>query len=190
MTDKETVTLVGGQELVNVHPAAACDPDPCPIHRPSDHHMVGWPQRFRADRNLMERTCGHGVGHPDPDDRLCREDPVHGVHGCDKCCDPRGIVAHLWEVGAGWAPLLDELHDFLMQDSPGYRVDQIKEKFGGLRVYLTHVSPEAQGKIHEIEERSYRHCEWCGNTDQVTTGGRPWIRTLCDSCRNPPSLVV
>lgn len=31
-----------------------------------------------------ERTCPHGVGHPDPDDVL-NEDKVHG---CDGCCHP------------------------------------------------------------------------------------------------------
>lgn len=78
----EKVTLVGGQEIL-AHTAERCDGLPCPIHRPSEHHMADWPQHWRDDRRIMERTCPHGVGHPDPDDRT--DDTVHG---CDGCCTP------------------------------------------------------------------------------------------------------
>jgi hypothetical protein len=30
---------------------------------------------------MMERTCRHGVGHPDPDDLN-----PDTIHGCDGCC--------------------------------------------------------------------------------------------------------
>lgn len=57
--------------------------------------MVGWPMYWRADRQLMERTCEHGIGHPDPDDiaykRLIMSAEVaaaEAVHGCDGCCVP------------------------------------------------------------------------------------------------------
>lgn len=58
----------------------------CCIHNPSDHHMVTWPQNWRADRALMERVCPHGVGHPDPDGLFRDGDDVHG---CDGCCHRR-----------------------------------------------------------------------------------------------------
>jgi hypothetical protein len=55
--------------------------------------MQDFPQHFRFDRALMERTCPHGVGHPDPDDleykRLFLGDEEaawESVHGCDGCC--------------------------------------------------------------------------------------------------------
>lgn len=52
---------------------------------------------WRADRQLMERVCDHGIGHPDPDHikhvtRIARYASVPvdvdgiGVHGCDGCC--------------------------------------------------------------------------------------------------------
>lgn len=88
----ETVTLVGGEVVVNVHYASQCDPDPCPIHRMTDHHMVTWPQHWRPGRGpfdyrtLMERTCIHGIGHPDPDDIRIRLGVDEGNHGCDSCC--------------------------------------------------------------------------------------------------------
>lgn len=78
-----TVILEGGETLPNVHSSDKCKGQFCCIHNPSDHHMRSWPQHWRGDRNLMERTCPHGVGHPDPDD----PNPDKS-HGCDGCCTP------------------------------------------------------------------------------------------------------
>jgi len=68
----------------------------CPIHKRSEHSMRGFPQFWRPDRAIMERTCPHGIGHPDPD-----EYKLYGVNGkyeiihtCDGCCNgayPSGI---------------------------------------------------------------------------------------------------
>jgi hypothetical protein len=69
--------------IYNVHDPSECAGRPCAIHNRSDHHMRAFPQHWRDDRKLMERTCPHGVGHPDPDDI----NPDH-VHGCDGCCAP------------------------------------------------------------------------------------------------------
>lgn len=81
----QPVTLVGG-EVVHAHTAERCIVQPCPIHAPSDHHMVEWPQHWRGDRGIVERFCIHGVGHPDPD---CIDGFGAGVHGCDGCCTER-----------------------------------------------------------------------------------------------------
>ena len=70
-----------GVTAVRTHHRDDCQGRPCAVHHPSAHRMAGWPQVFRADRRITERTCPHGVGHPDPDD------PAAGrVHGCDGCC--------------------------------------------------------------------------------------------------------
>lgn len=75
------VRLEGG-ERIWAHRRRDCIGSPCPIHYRTDHHMRGWRQHWRADRSLMERICPHGIGHPDPDQRLTDG----GVHGCDGCC--------------------------------------------------------------------------------------------------------
>lgn len=95
--------LVGGQAITNVHPEEACVGQHCAVHNPSDHHMADWPQHFRcplsdpsgAHPGLMERTCKHGVGHPDPDHmawyascHTTRDTRAEGTHGCDGCCQP------------------------------------------------------------------------------------------------------
>ena len=72
------------------HDRDDCQGRGCPIHHPSDHHMRDWPWHWRSDRGLMERTCEHGIGHPDPDDANYRASlgDTDTVHGCDGCCRP------------------------------------------------------------------------------------------------------
>jgi hypothetical protein len=84
----EKNVLVGGMRL-DTHDKGSCKGEYCTIHNFSDHHMVKWNQNWRGDRQIMERICGHGIGHIDPDE-------VEGVakdsyllnHGCDGCCNP------------------------------------------------------------------------------------------------------
>lgn len=79
-----------GLQFVRVHSREKCAGTPCCIHNPSDHHMKDWPQLWRDDRKMMERTCPHGVGHPDPDDTKKYVD-----HGCDGCCMPD--IIYVWQ---------------------------------------------------------------------------------------------
>ena len=54
--------------------------------------MRDWPTQWRPDRQMMERICPHGVGHPDPDDVAYHDsigDTSFAVHSCDGCCDPK-----------------------------------------------------------------------------------------------------
>lgn len=109
------------------HRRETCAGQHCAIHNPSDHHMNTWPRVWRGERQLLERTCPHGVGHPDPDHlayvtrtRGAGEAVAHGVHGCDGCCTPPapGVFQHEGPpaegkkasnpkdiIGAGKAPL-------------------------------------------------------------------------------------
>jgi hypothetical protein len=47
------------------------------------------------------------------------------------------LASERQNVGAGWQPLIDELDRQLRELDPDYMVLQIKEKFGGLRYYVT-----------------------------------------------------
>lgn len=71
--------------LTNVHDPSVCKLYFCTIHNMSNHSMRNFPQHWRADKQLMERTCPHGVGHPDPDDPYSKL-KYGGIHGCDGCC--------------------------------------------------------------------------------------------------------
>ena len=98
----------------------------------------------------------------------------------------------LHDVGAGWWPLTEALHEKLKAIDPDYKIVQVKEKFGGLRFYYE-TSQEDKDTwykmyllVSEYENESYRTCEECGSKENVTTATFErgwWIRTLCPSCR-------
>jgi hypothetical protein len=87
-TKRIRVYITGtGQELRSVHSKRQCKGRACVVHNPSDHSMRLFPTHWRSDRQIMERICPHGVGHPDPDDLAYRvsigdDDDRHGCDGC------------------------------------------------------------------------------------------------------------
>jgi len=95
-------------------------------------------------------------------------------------------------VGDGWYWLIDRLCDELQNDIHANGQNQVvaaqvKEKFGGLRFYINdgvNGGTERQhGAINFAENLSYYICETCGTTENVTTAGPGWIKSLCHPCR-------
>lgn len=58
------------------------------------------------------------------------------------------------------------------------KVEQIKEKFGGLRFYYQGGDAQISGMVTMAEAWAGRSCETCGDRGERRSGG--WIRTLCD----------
>ena len=58
------------------------------------------------------------------------------------------------------------------------RIDQIKEKFGGLRFYYEGGDDQIQGMVRMAELWAGNTCETCGDKGKRRQGG--WMRTLCD----------
>ena len=89
------------------------------------------------------------------------------------------------ECGDGWYKLLDKLaHQLSYYD---VYAEQVKEKFGGLRFYVTfgeNMTEDAVDTVYNFignaETKSLQTCEVCGAPGQQRSGG--WIRTLCDTC--------
>ncbi len=60
--------------------------------------------------------------------------------------------------------------------------DQVKSKFGGLRIYMSSHNDEIENLIRDAEAICYASCEVCGErATQHTAGG--WVRTECDAHR-------
>lgn len=57
-------------------------------------------------------------------------------------------------------------------------VQQVKEKFGTLRIYVSGADEAIRGMINMTEMMSFKTCEVCGDSGRKRNGG--WIRTLCD----------
>src|SRR5438477_10718923 len=74
------------------------------------------------------------------------------------------------EINAGWRSLMGRLLVRLEKEIAAqpaderdqFRIIQIKEKFGRLRVYLAGRTPEMDAAIREAEEESIVTCEVCG----------------------------
>lgn len=80
-------------------------PKGCVLHKPTLHKLTGSPQVLRAS-TLIEDTCPHGVGHPNPDSAafLNWRDSTDtwGTHGCDGCCGPLGEEPHYLDRDGEW----------------------------------------------------------------------------------------
>ena len=85
----------------------------------------------------------------------------------------------LESVGRGWASLVNE---FFNNKSDKCCVSQVKEKFGGLRIYHYFGSDADDDLIERLERKSYTVCEVCGKGGKPTKVG--WIKTLCEEHTN------
>lgn len=83
----------------------------------------------------------------------------------------------LASVGEGWAKLVNEAFDQLAHIKGNIKIIQVKEKWGGLRIYTDYSNHLYDKKVRELEERSFHICEVCGNPGNLRGGG--WYRTLC-----------
>ena len=113
--------------------------------------------------------------------------------------------------GKGWYPLIVKIFKKFreVEEKSAFWweriiVEQIKEKFSGLRFYFSvpvdwyfeyldgklvehSIDDELEDFVHSVENESYEICEYCGKTKAedptVKSAGPGWIKTLCDSCR-------
>lgn len=105
-------------------------------------------------------------------------------------------------VGSGWWHIIESLcgqiqshinwnndtRERLLKDNPynhkipkeikQVTVEQIKEKFGGLRFYYQGGDDMIDGMVRMAESWAAHSCEECGKPGQRRDGG--WIRTLCN----------
>lgn len=88
------------------------------------------------------------------------------------------------ECLSGWFGLIQPLIDFVLDN--GGTVDQVKEKFGGLRFYYTQNPDndyndekwvEFRKLVGKAEDASYHICEATGAPGKLMSNGG-WLRTL------------
>lgn len=76
---------------------------------------------------------------------------------------------------------LEENDPEKLKQEPEYfpvKFDQIKEKYGTLRVYFSGGDEYVEGLVSMAEAISGKICEVCGNKGKSSGGG--WITTLCE----------
>jgi hypothetical protein len=81
-------------------------------------------------------------------------------------------------VGKGWSKLINNLYNAKPKHT---NVQQVKEKYGTLRFYVSSAPEWYFDLIDYYEEESSKICEQCGNPGKVRLD-RYWYLTLCDEC--------
>ena len=102
-----------------------------------------------------------------------------------------------WECGKGRWPLIEKVaaaigpFNAAHPDSP-VEVTQIKQKFGGLRIYYYNAPEDIRQLIDEAIEASWQTCERCGATEGVITNLEGYRLTLCPDCQKEikPRVIV
>ena len=88
-------------------------------------------------------------------------------------------------VGDGWYGILKELiigikaGDSKEKNNWITKVTQCKEKFGGLRFYVTGTSKKNWDLIRKAEDKSMVVCEFTGSEVEVGTWNDGWVKTVC-----------
>lgn len=128
------------------------------------------------------------------DEKLCKKYPkIFAQRG-----KPMNQTAMCWgfQCGDGWYDIIDNLCaviDNFMYNEKGrakfekrkpyaqIEASTVKEKFGGLRFYTNHTPDEVSGAISMAERMSYKICEYCGSTKNISQT-KGWVITLCEKC--------
>ena len=86
------------------------------------------------------------------------------------------------EVNEGWISLIDEMSEKISAIDPEIQYEQIKEKFGALRVYTVGGIKEKSGDVNFIIEKyvskSLTTCQFCGEPGELRRDG--WLSVSCD----------
>lgn len=94
-------------------------------------------------------------------------------------------------VGPGWSGLLHQLYDKIEEDNLDVKVEDIKEKYGGLRIYYwVEYNPDHNDALYnkfyefveELMKKSYKICEECGNLVESIRSVSGWYKSWCNRC--------
>jgi len=88
------------------------------------------------------------------------------------------LDASYLEISSGWYSIVKELIAELINLGWDREVIQVKEKFGGLRFYVSTLPEGGINVIKKYQALSNNICEVCGNNGSLRGGG--WLKTLCD----------
>lgn len=97
------------------------------------------------------------------------------------------------EVGKGWRPLVKPIYKRIRElnkAGANIEIDQIKEKWGELCIYVSGATEEINGMIREAEEKALHICEHCGQPAERVISNYSWIYTLCPECIKKKGIEV
>jgi hypothetical protein len=95
------------------------------------------------------------------------------------------LVGFGFECSPYWYPVLEKGFKRISKivkdkNYDDFRIVQVKEKFGTLRIYTQPYIEEVENIIREMENECLTICENCGAPGKLRTNG--WFSVLCDDC--------
>ena len=102
--------------------------------------------------------------------------------------DRNPIVKYDIQCDKGWIPLLVSLFNiiYILDEDKDIRINQIKEKFGSIRIYYSGLCSIKHKKIIEVIDAFSciinNTCEICGNHGKLRQSPDICIKTLCNDC--------
>ena len=85
-------------------------------------------------------------------------------------------------VGKGWEKLVRRVYNAKTGLGIPVGIIQVKEKWGGLRIYTEYYVPEIEAVILEVGRQSLEVCEQCGSPAGLVKKGT-WYQTRCEEHR-------
>jgi hypothetical protein len=96
-------------------------------------------------------------------------------------------------IGDGWWPFVEAAATLLDAAYPGWKSGQIKEKFGGLRFYIT-PAPWDEAKVKENNPRAREEDlarwerEWYAQQEAIATAAERACNEVCETCGKPATM--
>lgn len=112
---------------------------------------------------------------------LCERFPFLEIKDADYECTWLDAIPDGWRKAFG-EQMCEELKAALLEENAldDYQIEQVKEKYGGLRWYTNATTRKALDIADKYEILSEKICIKCGQPATCTTTG--WIVPLCDAC--------
>lgn len=92
------------------------------------------------------------------------------------------LMAFGCECDDGWYPVIRNvchaIYEHIQDTNQEFEFTQVKEKYGGLRIYYFGGDDFTEGVIRMAEYTAYRTCEVCGNPGSLCHAG-VWLKVLC-----------
>ncbi len=85
-------------------------------------------------------------------------------------------------VGKGWEPLVRAVYNAKVGIGSTVGIIQVKEKWGGLRIYTDYYDSQLEEVIMRVSQESLTICEQCGAPAGLVKKGT-WYLTLCEEHR-------
>ena len=86
-------------------------------------------------------------------------------------------------VPPGWMSIVDKTLSLLLSSDPPPSISQIKQKFGGLRIYLHGGTEQHYDIVRDAEVQCSTACEECGAEGKMVTIGY-FVTVRCKKHKN------